>query len=321
MSATCASHQPLAVIFMKTPKLNILFFLLFAFSCKQNSDDKQDHQINMNGKGIAKNEFDYNCSQILISLYDNTIPEEETSLNYVPFSTQMIYQAKGKKMIDEFKQLTRDARRTGYHCCPDHNYTIAFYNGTRHFQNYYVDTTGSKSMVAIFEASYQFSYIIDKIKWRNFLTTLDKISFNEYFITDIKTAREVYSYTVHNDLPVINSNRTSKEWMMFDGDFKVKVAVVGEKLDEAKIYTNIKKAYPNDSFKIETISQSNECGSNDGHDCYGEAVLRIFCNKDFYDKFKIYQPKSFYDEAIPEFYVVGTRRELDKIDKLAEKEE
>ncbi len=42
---------------------------------------------------------------------------------------------------------------------------------------------------------------------------------------------------------------------------------------------------------------------------------------DFYDKFKIYNPKSFYDKAIAEFYILGSREKLNQIDNLAKKED
>ncbi|MBN8695277.1 MAG: hypothetical protein J0L87_02000 [Bacteroidetes bacterium] len=312
---------------MTTSRFYILFLSLTILGCQQNSNDKQksaDKQIQTSetvDKPTEKSETKFHCSRIIISLYDKTIPQSQSEQSYAPFSTELIYETEDPKVLDNFEQMTKQAKRTGYCCCPERNYTISFYDKTYNFQHYYVDTVEVKDKVRIYESSFQFSYIIDKIKWLSFLTELRKISFNEYFISDLKTARKVHTYTIENDLPIITSKRTSKEWMNFDGDFKVRVAVVGEKLDENKVYANIKKAYPKDSFKIETISKYQMCGSHEGNDCYEEIILQIFCNKDFYDKFKVYSPKSFYDKAIAEFYVLGTRENLNKIDKLAKKEE
>lgn len=297
------------------------------FGCQQNSDDKQksvDKQFQAEttiDQQIIKVEPNFKCSRIIISLYDNSTPPSQSYESYGPFSTELIYQTEDKKVLSNFEQMTKQSTRTGYCCCPDRNYAISFYDKTNKYQDYFVDTVEFKEKVRIFQSSYQFSYIVDKPKWLSFLAELDKISYNEYFISDLKTARKVYSYTIENDLPIITSNRVSKKWMTFDGDFKVKVAVVGEKLDEEKVYANIKKAYPKDNFKIETISHYQMCGSYKGNDCYEEVILQIFCNKDFYDKFKIYTTKSFYDEAIAEFYVLGERNELNKLDKIAEKKE
>lgn len=312
---------------MKTDKLYIIIISLTIFSCQQKSDNNQkyvDKQVRTDtaiGQTIVKVEPKFNCSRIIISLYDNTTPTSQSYKSYGPFSTELIYETEDQKVLDNFEQMTKQAKRTGYCCCPDRNYTISFYDKTNNYQDYFIDTVQFKDKVRIYQSSFQFSYIVDKLKWWNFLAELKKISYNEYFISDLKTARTVYAYTIENDLPIITSNRVSKEWMTFDGDFKVKVAVVGEKLDENKVYANIKKAYPKDTFKIGTIGHYQMCGSYDGNDCYEEVILQIFCNKDFYDKFKIYTPKSFYDEAIAEFYVLGERNELNKIDKLAEKEE
>ena len=312
---------------MTTQKFYILILLLTMFGCQQNSDDKKkstDKQVQTNAsvdKEIRKVEPKFQCSRIIISLYDNTTPASQSYKSYGPFSTELIYETIDQKVLDDFEQMTKQAEKTGYCCCPDRNYTISFYDKTNNYQDYFVDTVEFKDKVRIYQSSFQFSYIVDKIKWSKYLSDLKKISFNEYFISDLKTARKVYNYTIEKDLPIITSNRVSKEWMTFDGDFKVKVAVVGEKLDEDKVYTNIKKAYPKDTFKIETISHYQMCGSYDGHDCYEEVILQIFCNKDFYNKFKIYTPKSFYDEAIAEFYILGTREKLNQIDKLAKKED
>lgn len=297
------------------------------FGCQQNTDNKQkstEKQVQTNTsveKTTTKVEPKFQFNRIIISLYDNTTPESKSYKSYGPFSTELIYETTDKKALADFEQMTNQAERTGYCCCPDRNYTISFYDKTNNYEDYFVDTVEFKDKVRIYQSSFQFSYIVDKIKWSKYLTELKKISYNEYFISNLKTAKKVYSYTIENDLPIINSNRVSKEWMTFDGDFKVKVAVVGEKLDEAKVYANIRKAYPKDTFKIETISHYQMCGAYDGHDCYEEVILQIFCNKYFYDKFKIYTPKSFYDKAIAEFCILGTREKLNQIDKLAKKEE
>ncbi len=306
---------------MKTKEFYLLILLLAVIGCQQNSDDKQVPTNIPLDKGIVKVEPKLQCNRIIISFYNNTTPASQSYKNYGSFSTELIYETIDQKVIYDFEQMIKQTKRTGYCCCPDRNYTISFYDKTNNYQDYFVDTVEFKDKVRIYQSSCQFSYIVDKIKWSKYLNELQKISFNEYFITDLKTARNVYSYTIVNNMPIVTSNRVSKEWMTFDGDFKVKVAVVGEKLDEEKVYANIKKAYPKDTFKIETISHYQMCGSDGGNDCYEEVILQIFSNKDFYDKFKIYSPKSFYDGAIAEFYVLGSMEKLNQIDKLAKKEE
>ena len=310
-----ASETKLMIVsrnFMTTQKFHILLTLFLALlGCQQNPDNKI--------KSVDKPQ--YHCSRIIISFYDNTTIENKSYKNYGPFSTERIYETVDQKVLADFEQMTKQADRTSYCCCPERNYTISFYDKTTNFKDYFVDTVEYKDKVIIYQASYQFSYIVDKIKWSKFLSKLDIISFNEYSIYDLTTARRVYKYTIQNNLPIITSKRASSEWMTFDGDFKVKVVVVGENLDESKIFTNIKKAYPSDTFKIKSIGHYSMSGSYDGHDSYHEVMLQIFCNKNFYNKFKIYSPISFYDEAHAEFYILGRREKLNKIDEIAQKEE
>lgn len=298
-----------------------LILLLTILGCQEHSTDKQIQTKTSVDKKVSKVKPKHQCSRIIISLYDNTTAPSQSYKNYGTFSTELIFETLDQNIIDDFEQMTMQAKRTGYCCCPDRNYTISFYDKTNNYQDYFVDSVEFEDKVRIYQSNFQFSYILDKVKWREYLAKLNKISFREYFFSDLKTARKIYNYTIEKDLPIITSNRVSKEWMTFDGDFKVKVAVVGEKLDESKVYGNIKKAYTEDTFKIETISHYQMCGSYEGNDCYEEVILQIFCNKDFYDKFKVYSPKSFYKQANAEFYVLGTKEKLNQIDKLTNKEE
>lgn len=306
---------------MTTCKLYLIIISLTIFGCEQKTREHQKQPKKVVGKPLLKKEIDLKYNKIIISYYDNYVPPSSSYKNYGPFSTTKIYEATNEQQFNEFEQILKESKRTGYCCCPKRNYTISFYDKTNNYENYFVDTLEFKDKVRIYQSSFQFSYFVDKKRWSAFLNQLNAISFNEYNIYDLNLARKVYDFTLKNDLTVITSNRVSKQWMYFDGDFKVKISTVGEKLEEDKIYKNIKNVYPNDKYKIETISHYQMCGSYDGHDCYEEYILQIFCNKSFYDKFDIYTPKSFYDKANAEFYVLGSREELNKIDNLAKKEE
>ncbi len=300
--------------------------LTFVYSCNQNSvEEVTIPEDNQNQTAIEKPIYDdvqnYECNRIIISYYDNTTPINPSYKHYGPFSTAVIYETTSNLVIDGFEQMTSEAEKTGYCCCPEYNYTISFYDGTKDFKKYYVDTLEFENKVRIFEQNYQYSFIIEKKIWEKYLSEFEIISFSEYSIHDLSYARKIYCYTLENDLPIITCNRASKEWMNFDGDFKIKVATVGEKLEESIVYSKIRDAYPTDTFKIETISHYQRCGSYDGHDCYEELILQIFCNKDFYDKFNIYSPKSFFDKAFAEFYVLGTKEELSKVDQIEKESE
>ncbi len=182
------------------------------FGCQQSSDDEKksvNKTIPTNTtieNPIVKAEPKYQCSRIIISLYDNNTPSSQSYKSYGPFSTELIYETKDQKVLDDFDIMTKQAKRTGYCCCPKRNYTISFYDKTNNYQDYFVDIVESKDKVRIYQSDYQFSYIIDKTRWLSFLTELKKISFNEYFISDLKIARKVYNFTIEKDLPIITSN-------------------------------------------------------------------------------------------------------------------
>lgn len=298
----------------------ILILISTLFGCNQKTEDNKVQSKVVIEKKNIKEEIPNKRSKIIITHYDNFIPDSKSTLNYGPFSTDIIYETSDSTILNQFDKMLNDSFKTGYCCCPRENFTISFYDKTNNYENYYVDTLEYRDTVIIYQVSYQFSFLVNKSKWSAFLKQMNTISFNEYFITNLKKARIVYDYTLKNDLPIITSNRVSKEWMLYDGDFKFKVSFVGEDVDLEKIYDNIKKAYPKDKYKIEQISRYRHCGSSKKNDCYEEYVFQVFCSKDFYDRFEIYEPKSAYEDALAEFYVIGSREKLDKIDAIAEKE-
>jgi len=292
-----------------TNKLFIFVFLLATYSCSQNTDVDQ----------YGSKATNLECSKIIIRYCDYSIPVDNYYWKFGFFSTKIIYEAKEKKLLNVFEQMLKESDKTGYCCCPHRDLYISFFNKTDNFKDYFVDTLEYKNRIRIFETNYQFSYIVEKNKWKSFLTQLSIINFKEYFISDLDLARKVYEYTLKNELSIVTSKKLTKEWMHFDGDFKVKISTVGEKLSEKKIYENIAKTYPNDNYKFETIGHYKKCGDSKVNDCYEEYILQIFCNKDFFDNFNLYAPKSFYEKAIANFCVLGSTHQLDEIDKIVEK--
>jgi hypothetical protein len=75
------------------------------------------------------------------------------------------------KFIDS---LLNQTPKTEYCCCPNTNYSIAFYNNKTEINTYYADTLEFKNKVRIFEGQYQFSFIIEKAIWKNFLKELNR---------------------------------------------------------------------------------------------------------------------------------------------------
>jgi hypothetical protein len=294
--------------------------LLTVWACEpKTSGSRTRNDAPLDQLGSTKSDSTFR-SRILITYYDKHIPASRSYLNYGPFSTDVIYEATGASLMDYDRMLAL-AERTGYCCCPDRCYTVSLYSGTEEYETLFVDTVTSRDQVQIFESDYQHSYLVNRKDWLSFLSKTRRISFNEYFITDLEAARRVFNYTREHDLPVITSNRVSKEWMHFDGSFTIKIADIGGEINEHEVYNKIMRTYPKDSYKVETISEYRMCGSYSGDDCYNELILRIFCDKDFYDKFNLYGPRSYYEEALAEFYVLGARERLNALDALATKED
>lgn len=259
----------------------------------------------------------YTCTKIVINKYDM---KYSSVFNY--FDTGNIFELSDKKKLDTFDTLLASADRKIYARTLSVDYTIAFYHKTKNYKTYYVDTNQFKDNIIIFTENpiYERVYIVSKTRWDTFLKTLDTIHHNEYHILDLAIARKLYQYTLDNDLPIINSKRRSAHWTEYDGEFKFTVARVDKRLEEKEIYNNIKTAYPNDKYLIETISRYQMCGSYNGHDCYEEYTIKIICDKIFYEKFKTYTPKSYFKEYVAEIYVLGSKEKLLGLDSIAEKE-
>lgn len=287
-----------------------ILLLILGFQCNTNEIPKLVLE-----KLKVKPNPEYHCNRIIV--FQNATSSASFRFDsYNRFSSEFIYETSEQKVLDDFEKMTNEAQNTSYCCCPPASfYNISFYDKTNYYLSYLVDTVEFKDKVRIYEKSYQFSYIVEKKKWSKFLNKLNKISIKEYFIPDIKNAREIYNYTIKNNLPIVNNHRISKEWMNFDGDFKMKITKENEMMNVTDVYVDLFFEYPNDSFKIETIGHVTNSSSSDGKKFNDEIILQIFCNKDFYDKFK--GSKSLYTKAIANFYVIASKDELVKIDNIA----
>lgn len=286
-----------------------ILLLVLGFQCNTNEIPKLVLE-----KLKVKPNPEYHYNRIIV--FQNATSSAAFRFNrHYRFSSEFIYETTEQKVLDDFEKMTNDAQKTSY-CWPSSSfYTISFYDKTNYYLSYLVDTVKFKDKVRIYEQSYQFSYIVKKKKWLKFLNKLNKISVKEYFIPDIKNARKIYNYTIRNNLPIVNNHKISKEWMNFDGDFKLKITKENEIIKETDVYVDLFFEYPNDSFKIETVGHVQNVFPSVGKKFNDEIILQIFCNKDFYDKFK--GSKSLYTKAIANFHVIASKDELVKIDNIA----
>ena len=84
---------------------------------------------------------------------------------------------------DEFKKLSKDyaileklfenSQYTGYCCCPDTDFAIDFYRESQKIETYFADTIKYVDKVQVFEESFQFSFLIDKKKWKSYLMEIE----------------------------------------------------------------------------------------------------------------------------------------------------
>lgn len=83
-----------------------------------------------------------------------------------------LYKAK-ENQIEDFKKLFDNSIYTDYCCCPQTNLSIDFYKDSKKIDHYFVDTVEFKNQVRIFEKSYQFSFLVEKHKWENYLKEIN----------------------------------------------------------------------------------------------------------------------------------------------------
>jgi len=123
-----------------------------------------------NLNSLPFNELVAESDQIVIKLYDSTVEKQITSTESNP---KKIFNV-SKEKIQNFKSIFKNAKKTGYCCCPISNYSISLLDDNEEFGLFYVDTTEFKGKVRIYDCSYQYSYILEEQKWRKFLSDTER---------------------------------------------------------------------------------------------------------------------------------------------------
>lgn len=309
---------------MKNKILIINIVLLIFVSCKNNKKEEgyetSEQYGDIYNEEKSTKQFNYdsaNCNRLIIGIYSETREiENKKPSKYAPYSTEKNYELLLPKKLNE---LLAKSKKTGYCCCPNRNLSINFYNKTREFDTKLVDTTEYKDKVIIFDEGYQSSNIVSKTDWNNFLNETELLTSNEYFSTNLNSARKVYNYALKNNLVLKTSNKVSKNWMFFDGEFFLKVKEYGNELKAEDLVDKIKEEYKDDKFEIEVLFQKHSYSKDKSeyYDC--EIEMKIYCNKDFYNKFNLYKSKSTFKKTNAEFFVLGKSETLNQIDKILRK--
>ena len=310
---------------MKTTFCKFICILLFLSNCDKKetdgaiieggtiTDEQYGDIFNENEpyKTYEKNKGE--CNKILISTYESIINNDNVKSKYAPFSI-----IKNYEIIDitRFDLLLKSAIKTGYCCCPKQNLSITFYNKSNKIDTYLVDNTQFKDTVIIFDQGYQFSYRITDKKWKKFLNESEVLNHKEYLTAQLNDARKIFNFSLKNNLVLETSNNVSKYWMYHDGEFYLNIKERGHELRAIDVVKKIKEGYPKNKIKVEVIYQKHNYkpDKSEYYDC--EIEMKIYCSKNFYNKFKMHKLKSSYKETKAEFCVLGRIETLNKINNV-----
>lgn len=112
-----------------------------------------------------------NSTAIIIKLYDTAVTKKRVS-DVESFTSKKEFKVLNRKQIEAFSEIFINAEKTGYCCCSTAIYSIHFLNQKEELDLFYVDTLEFKDKVRIYEDSFQYSYIVDKQYWKDYLEKL-----------------------------------------------------------------------------------------------------------------------------------------------------
>ena len=146
----------------------LLLLSIVIFSCTSKTQNTLDDIAD----NFSFNRTKSNSTEIIIKLYGTKETAKKTS-DIESFTPRKVFKVINKKQLESFDNIFTNAEKTGYCCCPTALYSIQFMNKKEQLDLFYVDTIESKNKVRIYEGSFQYSYIIEKKKWNNFLDELE----------------------------------------------------------------------------------------------------------------------------------------------------
>ncbi len=137
-------------------------------SCKHKTKEELDQ--------LSFDELISESDRLIIKLYDSTA-EKKLSRNVESLEPKIVYNVY-EKQIRDLTNIFKNAKKTGYCCCPTSSYSISFLKDNDELDIFYADTLEFKNNVRVYEGSYQYSFIIEKQKWKNFLNQTEKTTAN-----------------------------------------------------------------------------------------------------------------------------------------------
>jgi hypothetical protein len=218
--------------------------------------------------------------------------------------------------ISQFEELLTKTKINKYCCCPSRNFIISFFDDNQNYKSYVVEVERKKDSVMIFDYSFQFSSKISKTQWNELLASSTKLNPKKYSLIDCDKARELLELAQTRGLTFAFSNKESKEWRFYEGDFKFTISRFGKKLTQEEIEQTIRKTYTEDKYNIAFSDYYELCESSNPkkEDCRTKYTVTISSSKDFYKQFELYEPKSAFHIFKPSFLILGTEDRLDSLD-------
>lgn len=146
-------------------KYFILILVLFSIiSCNNKTQSTIENLMD----NFSFNRTISNSTTIIIKLYDTTVTKKRIS-DVESFTPKKEFKALNRKQIEAFSEVFINAQKTGYCCCSTAIYSIHFLNQKEELDLFYVDTLEFKDKVRIYEDGFQYSYIVDKQNWKDYL--------------------------------------------------------------------------------------------------------------------------------------------------------
>lgn len=146
----------------------LILISIFIFSCSNKTQNVVENMFD----NFSFNRTLSNSSEIVIKVYDSTITHNRSG-SLESLIQKKEFKIKKRKQLEDFENIFMKAEKTGYCCCPISTYSIHFLNQKDTLDLFYVDTLEFKYKVRIFESSYQYSYIIEKEKWKDYLKEIE----------------------------------------------------------------------------------------------------------------------------------------------------
>ena len=304
--------------------ISLIILILILSSCNDDTFNNEQSIKNTNYSSSKSDLKDYELKrekihgQVISLIIGNY---NVYTFNHLDLSKNIV-KVSNRETVDKYYNLFTTNSNVGYCCCPSRDLVITFVDSSYSRKTFFVDTVMYDNEVLIFPLNYNRCTTLNKKEWYDLVNQGISVSKKDYFIKDLTIAREVLKIINESNLILLKNSIQDNPWEIHDGKFYIQVAKIGQtnrnEFSEEVILSTIKQVYPDDYYTFGLSKRFQMCESYDGHDCIEEYTIEINCNYDFYEKFNIYTPKSYFVDFSASFVAVGDSSLLRKIDILIE---